>query len=102
MLVAFDTSVLIAGVLAHHPFHTRAWFRVNPAGTALYTDALARCAAHTLKSGMVFDALHLLDAEQAGAEVFLTFNASDFARLSNGPTPKIVVPPDPPSLLLPR
>jgi len=151
MLVAFDTSVLIAGVLAHHPFHTRAWpwleavdqgalegslcvhalaetysvltkvaggltpldaaalvcrlptvFRVNPAGTALYTDALARCAAHGLKSGVVFDALHLLDSEQVGAEAFLTFNASDFLRLSNGPSPKIVVPPDPPSLLLPR
>jgi hypothetical protein len=51
---------------------------------------------------VVFDALHLLDAEQAGAEVFLTFNAPDFLRLSNGASPKIVVPPDPPSLLLPR
>jgi hypothetical protein len=74
---------------------------VNPAATALYADALARCAAHGLKSGVVFDALHLLDAERAGAEAFLTFNASDFLRLSHGPSPKIVVPPDPPSLLLP-
>ncbi|HEY0469672.1 MAG TPA: hypothetical protein VGC79_36025 [Polyangiaceae bacterium] len=75
---------------------------MNPAGTALYADALARCAARGLKSGVVFDALQLIDSELAGAEAFLAFNASDFLRLSNGLSPKIVVRPDPPSLVLPR
>jgi len=43
-------------------------------------------------------ALHLVEAERAGADVFLTFNPSDFERLAAGPKP--VVPPDPPSTQL--
>jgi len=150
MLVAFDTSVLVASVLAHHPSHAFAWpwveavdqgkiegtlavhalaetysvltkvpggltprdaaalvcrlpsiFRLSTAGTVLYTDALLRCASRGLKSGVVFDALHLLDAEQAGADIFLTFNASDFTRLAVESSPQVVVPSVPPPEIVP-
>lgn len=67
MLLAIDTSVIVAGALAGHAFHARAL------------------------------GLHLVEAERAGADVFLTFNPSDFQRLAVGPKPRIVVPPDPPS-----
>jgi predicted nucleic acid-binding protein len=50
---------------------------------------------------VVYDALHLVEAERAGADVFLTFNPSDFERLAVGLKPRIVVPPDPPSTQLP-
>lgn len=148
MLVAFDTSVLVASVLLHHPSHALAWpwveavdqgklegtlavhalaetysvltkvpggltppdaaalvcrlpsiFRLAAAGTTLYTDALLRCASRGLKSGVVFDALHLIDAEQAGADIFLTFNAADFLRLSNDAGPKVLTPSSSPSEL---
>ncbi|MEI9937317.1 MAG: hypothetical protein WDO69_08825 [Pseudomonadota bacterium] len=54
-----------------------------------------------MKSGVVFDALHLLDAEQAGADVFLTFNPSDFTRLAVESSPPVVVPSVPPSEIVP-
>jgi len=76
-------------------------FRLSTAGTAPYTDALVRCASRGLKSGVVFDALRLLDAEQAGGDVFLTFNASDFTRLAVEASPQVVVPSVPPSELVP-
>jgi hypothetical protein len=46
----------------------------------------------------VYDALHLVEAERAGADLLLTFNPSDFLRLAEGEKPKVVVPPDPPSI----
>lgn len=151
MLVAFDTSVLVAGALTLHQFHTRAWpwleaveqgqlqgsicvhalseaysvftkipgglqpadalalvrrlpsvFRVQAMAANNYVAALERCAVRGLRSGAVFDALHLIDAEDAGADVLLTFNAADFTRMTTARSPKIVVPPDPPSLQIPR
>ena len=54
------------------------------------------------KSGVVYDALHLIEAERSIADIFLTFNPSDFERLAVGTTPRILVPPDPPSSRLPR
>lgn len=150
MLVAFDTSVLVAATLTHHQFNARAWpwveaaelgkldacicvhalaevystlskipgamtpaevlavvhslptvFRIRSTGFSNYVAAAARCAAHGLKSGSIFDALHLVDAEQAGADVLLTFNSADFARIVGPRSPKITVPPDPPSLQIP-
>ena len=65
-----------------------------------YLAATERCASRGLKSGVVYDALHLVEAERAGADVFLTFNPSDFERLAVGSKPRIVVPPDPPSAQL--
>ena len=62
-----------------------------------YLAATERCASRGLKSGVIYDALHLIEAERAGADVFLTFNPGDFERLTVGTTPRILVPPDPPS-----
>ena len=66
-----------------------------------YLAATERCASRGLKSGVVYDALHLVEAERTNANIFLTFNPGDFERLSVGPKPRIVVPPDPPSSELP-
>jgi len=54
-----------------------------------------------LKSGAVFDALHLIAAERARADALLTFNPNDFSRLAQGERPKIVVPSAPPAELMP-
>ena len=150
MLIALDTSVLVAGALEHHPFHLRAWIwhqalnrgemqgmicghalaemysvltklpnglspaealvvvgtigsQVSVVGptTQTYVAAIERCSSRSLKSGAVYDALHLVEAERAGADLLLTFNPSDFLRFAEGEKPKVVVPPDPPSLELP-
>jgi predicted nucleic acid-binding protein len=66
----------------------------------IYRTALARCTARTLTSGIVFDALHLVTAEEAGADAMLTFNHADFVRLTDVGSPRIVVPPDPPAVAL--
>lgn len=149
MLLAIDTSVIVAGALVGHAFHPRAivWqaainrgdFRamvcahalvevysvlsklpggLSPAAARVlvsrvarqmrvvaplpesYLAATERCASRGLKSGVIFDALHLIEAERTGADVFLTFNPSDFERLAAGSKPRIVVPPDPPSIQL--
>ena len=68
----------------------------------IYRAAIRRCADRGLRSGSVFDALHLAAAEQVEADVLLTFNPDDFTRLVSGGRPQIVVPPDPPSLRVPR
>jgi predicted nucleic acid-binding protein len=60
-------------------------------GLADYRRALRRVARLGLRSGVVYDALHLGCAEQGGYERLVTFNAKDFERLE--PTGlKIVVP----------
>ncbi|HKY38344.1 MAG TPA: PIN domain-containing protein [Polyangiaceae bacterium] len=41
-----------------------------------YLAATERCASRGLKSGVVFDALHLIEAERTGADVLLTFKTS--------------------------
>lgn len=46
-----------------------------------YRDALLRVAGLGLRSGVVYDALHLECAEKAGYERLVTFNAKDFERL---------------------
>jgi predicted nucleic acid-binding protein len=146
MLLALDTSVIVAGALAGHVFHRRAvvWqaaihrgevqamvcahalaevysvlskvpgglspgaaralvsrlarqVRVLAPLPESYLAATERCASRGLKSGVIYDALHLVEAERAGANVLLTFNPSDFERLAAGPTPRIAVPPEPPS-----
>lgn len=144
MLIAIDTSVLVASALASHPLHTKAWHwieaiereqfegvisalalveaysvltrlpggipprsavailnrmravcRVVPLVLESYAKAAQRCAARELTSGSIFDALHLIAAEQAGADILLTFDAVDFGCLSDSDLPKIVVPRDP-------
>ena len=147
MLVAIDTSVLVAWVVEKHVFHTRAepWFaamedgkldavvcahapaelysvltklpeglspvaaqlavrnianraRVVPLTSGMYDEAIDHCAKRGLKSGSVFDSLHVVAAERRGARLLLTFNPADFTRLVAGGEPRIVVPPEPPSV----
>lgn len=66
----------------------------------IYRTALVRCTARALTSGVVFDAIHLVTAEECGADAMLTFNDADFARLVDTSSPRIVVPPDPPAVTL--
>lgn len=151
MKVAFDTSVLVAAMLATHRDHARAvvwlsavssgklegvvsvhvlgelWsvltklpvsppisassaqqavndvlarFEAVPLTVRIYRDALDRCTSKGLRSGAIFDALHLATAESAGASAIVTFNERDFARLSVATSPSVVVPPDPPAVML--
>lgn len=46
-----------------------------------YRESLVRVAGLGLRSGVVYDALHLGCAEKAGYECLVTFNAKDFERL---------------------
>ncbi|MFH1466034.1 MAG: PIN domain-containing protein [Pseudomonadota bacterium] len=147
--VAFDTSVLVAGLVEGHPAFPLAalWLdaadggeiealwtthafaeiwsvltrlptaarievaavnrlladlagQVEPTALSLedYTAAAERCAAAGVRSGAIFDALHLVVAERAGAEALLTLNVKDFARLA----PRLPVLEPPPTLCLPR
>ena len=62
----------------------------------VYRAAFRRCAERGLRSGALFDALHLLSAEAAGVDGFVTFNRTDFEALRSEGSPEILVPPDPP------
>ena len=50
--------------------------------TETYLEVLERVAGLGLRSGVVYDALHLATAEAAGCERLYTFNLRDFNRLS--------------------
>jgi predicted nucleic acid-binding protein len=68
-----------------------------PLGAAVYRGAIGRCSERSLSSGAIFDAIHLIAAERIGASLFVTFNVSDFERLTlDNSRPRIVLPPDPP------
>jgi predicted nucleic acid-binding protein len=64
-----------------------------------YRLALQRCGDRSLRSGALYDALHLMVASREGAELLLTFNTRDFAALAGEESPRILAPPDPPALL---
>lgn len=66
--------------------------------TTTYPMAAARCNARALRSGAIYDALHLVTAEAERADLLLTFNVEDFTRLAEPDGPRIVAPPDPPGL----
>jgi len=66
--------------------------------TRTYPTAVGRCNARGLRSGAIYDALHLVTAEGEAAELFLTFDVQDFTRLSEPNGPRIVAPPDPPGM----
>jgi predicted nucleic acid-binding protein len=72
----------------------------GPSTERIYRVALGRCAARRLASGVVFDALHLVTAEEARADAMLTFNHADFVRLVDVNSPPITVPPEPPTVTL--
>ena len=66
----------------------------------IYLAAMRRCAEKDLRSGALFDALHLICAESEGVAALVTFNRLDFERLGTSGSPRILVPPDPPELVL--
>jgi predicted nucleic acid-binding protein len=68
----------------------------------IYWRAMQRCSAQGLRSGALFDAVHLVSAEASGADAFVTFNPGDFTRLALEDRPLVVVPPDPPAVSVPR
>ena len=78
--------------------------RVRPLeiGQPSYREAIRRCSERGLRSGALFDALHLVSAEGGKADAFVTLNPADFERLAVEVSPVIVVPPDPPSVRLPE
>ena len=55
---------------------------VIPLSTADYKAAIARVATLGLRSGAIYDALHVRCAERAGCDRILTYNTADFARLA--------------------
>lgn len=59
---------------------------------AIYRRSIDRCVARGLRSGAIYDALHLVAAEAHGASVFLTFNVGDFERLAEGDGPEVRAP----------
>jgi predicted nucleic acid-binding protein len=61
-----------------------------------YRDAASRCSGLGIRSGAIYDAIHLITAEMESADLLLTFNERDFTRLVGSDRPRIVVPPDPP------
>jgi predicted nucleic acid-binding protein len=63
-----------------------------------YHRAMQRCSDRGLRSGVVYDALHLVAAERWEAQVLLTFNLQDFERLATSGSPHILAPPDPPDV----
>ena len=82
------TDILVALVAAHPP---------EPLLVADYEQAALRCAAAGVRSGAIFDALHIVLAERVGADAILTLNVKDFVRLS----PRIHAVAPPPALVLP-
>lgn len=78
----------------------QAAFQLQPMDSAVYEEALQRCSDRALRSGVIFDALHLVCAERAGADALLTFNGADFLRLTSPTSPRVLVPPDPPAVTI--
>ncbi len=78
----------------------RPFFLVVAEDEGVVVAATDRCSAVGAASGAVFDAIHVLTAEVAGVDALLTFNERHFRRLATASTPRLVVPPDPPSVAL--
>ncbi len=77
--------------------------RVEPVESTgeVYRTALRRCADRGLRSGAIFDAIHLVTAENRQATALVTFNPGDFVRLRVDASPPVVVPLEPPAFLMP-
>lgn len=68
-------------------------FEVVPGSANLYRAAAARCASVGAISGAVYDTLHIIAAESAGARAIVTLDPADFERFRVATSPPIVVPP---------
>jgi predicted nucleic acid-binding protein len=101
VLTRLPTAPLLAPALAERMVDRLAdKIAVLPASPTLYRQVIHRTAERSLRSGAVFDALHLLTAEDARANAVLTFNTQDFTRLAVESSPRILFPPDPPRVEL--
>jgi predicted nucleic acid-binding protein len=60
-----------------------------------YLAASRRCAERGLRSGAIFDALHLICAERARADAIVTENVQYFERLREEASPRIISCEDP-------
>jgi len=67
---------------------------VIPGSDEVYRAAVARCALVGVTSGGVYDALHVIAAELAGATAIVTLDVGDFERFRIETSPRIIVPPD--------
>ena len=66
---------------------------VIPLQASDYRSALARMADLGLRSGAIYDLLHVISAERAEADELRTFNGRDFRRMPpGGPTELVVLP----------
>ena len=99
VLTSLPLEVPVRGEEARRAVESlRARLRVVPLDEIAYGAALDRCARLDLRSGAIYDALHLVAAEREDADLLLTFNERDFRRLSVSGKPRIAVPPDPPGM----
>jgi predicted nucleic acid-binding protein len=57
---------------------------IIPLGIDEYRKAIDRVSSKGLLSGIIYDALHLVAAEQVSCERIFTFNADHFRRLGDG------------------
>ena len=63
---------------------------VVPCDASVYDTAPQTLCGENLTSGVVFDALHLIAAENIRADVLVTFNGSDFERIQEAQSPRIL------------
>lgn len=57
-----------------------------------YALAIARCIERGVRSGAVYDALHVIAAERARADAIVTATVGDFERLVARPGPAVRAP----------
>lgn len=62
----------------------------RPLDGRAYLTASRRCAERGLRSGAIFDALHLVCAERERADAVVTANVKDFERLLTPSSPRII------------
>jgi predicted nucleic acid-binding protein len=75
----------------------RKFVRCRPLDASAYEAAVMRCVERGLRSGAIFDALHVVCAERGKADVLVTADVADFQRLADGDALRIVshdVPPE--------
>jgi predicted nucleic acid-binding protein len=62
----------------------------RPLDGRAYLAASRRCAERGLRSGAIFEALHLICAERARADAIVTENVQHFERLREETSPRII------------
>ena len=98
-LTALPISPRVDGGQARRAMRRLALYLATAApDLTLYESALDRCVDRGLASGAVYDALHVLSAERWQADLLLTLNVGHLQRLSQPDGPRVLAPPDPPSL----